>query len=382
MKGFRWVMLVLLAGLPAQSQNLYKQFEYVSIEGRVVTRAGQPVADCMVELRTLSNQQPEYGERAGNSSGAMPTGWGASDIGVVGTESYDVSGLKKAGWDRTDANGYYKIEGIPSPGSYVLVVKGQEGFKKTQMPMRVDKPRGEVLKARDLILDSYGEKEKAVEKILAKAQDAINQDDLVQAERLLDEAEAKSAQVPNLFVMKGNVSVKQRNWEAALDAYDKAYTLGEQNEQLCRTAAQIAFQLTKFDQTMKFVECALASTAEDAGLVYLMGVSAYNAREFSVAEQYLQQYYEMTDGKADDVSFLYVFGMTELEMGQQDRAAEFLHKAYRNGLKADVNFMKTLAMLYIQQDKDAEAKEILNDLLEKFPEFEGREKVARLAETL
>jgi len=133
---------------------------------------------------------------------------------------------------------------------------------------------------------------------------------------------------------------------------------------------------------MKYVYTALEASPEDPMLVYLMGVSAYNAREFSTAEQYLQQYYEMRNGKTTDVGFLYVFGMTELERGQQDRAAQFLNEAYRNGLDADVNFLKTLAMLYIQQDKDTEAKKILNDLLEKFPEFEGREKVARLAETL
>ncbi len=382
MKGFRWVMLVLVVGLPAQSQNLYKQFEYVSIEGRVVTRSGQPVKDCLVELRTLSNQQPEYGVKSGNSSGSMPTGWGASDIGVVGTASYDVSGLEKAGWDRTDENGYYKIDGVPSPGSYVLVVKGMKGFKKTQMPMRVDKPRGDLLKVQDLVLDPYREVDNAVEKLLEKAQKAIDGGDLVEAENLLTEAEGKGNDVPDVFVMQGNVFVKQRKWEQALAAYGKAIELGDHSEQLCRTAGQIAFQLKEFDQSMKYVGTALEASPEDPMLVYLMGVSAYNAKEFSVAEQYLQQYYEMQDGKTSDVGFLYVFGMTELEMGQQDRAAQFLNEAYQNGLDADVNFLKTLAMLYIQQEKDAEAKKILNDLLEKFPEFEGREKVAKLAEKL
>ncbi len=378
MKRLLIVVALVLLVIPVTGQNLFKQFEFVTVEGRVMSRGGQPIVDCLVEIRTLSNQSTLSSPKSpadGPTGGAVPAGWGASDIGVVESGSYDISRLEKAGWGRTDAEGRYSISGISVPGSYILVVKGVDGFKNAQMALRVDKPRGETLKVHDLTLDPFVEIDGATKKLLKKADKALQANELEEAEDLLKQAAQNMPNLASVHVSLGNVYLKKKNAKGAYEAFQKAFELGEQNPELSALLARFAFQNQDFDLATVYVNGVLSAKPDDVQALYLGGVANYNLQNFEQAADMFGKYEAIRGDISKDVNLLYVYGMAEFTLKQYEKAAELLHTAYRNGWKADVPFMKTLANAYVMQNKNEEAKAILGELLEKFPQFDGREGV-------
>ena len=374
MKGFRWVLLVLLVGLPAQSQNLYKQFEYVTVEGRVVARDGTPIQDCNVEIRVLSNQGTQMDRTPDDDS--IPTGWGQTSGNALGTNTFDVNNMKKAGWGKTDKSGHFSIEGIPSPGDYVLSIKGMKGFKKTQMPLRVDNPKDTVMKVPDIVMDPFNEMDSKTKKLLNKAANLLNDGSLEEAESILNEINQRDDSYSEVYVSLGNICMKRKDAAGAYKAYARAFDLGEHNPQICKLLMKFSFGKQEFDRTVSYVEALLVQDPADLNAVYLAGVCHYNLHQFEQAEPYFAHFLEKKGDLArKDPSFMYAFGMTEVALNKPLPASEYLHAAYRLGWKANPEFLKDLANQYIEQKRYDEAKAVLGDLLEKFPEFKGREDV-------
>ena len=357
------VGLLVLVTMSVSGQNLFKDFDYVTVEGRVVTRSGEPVVDCNVEIRTISQ--------------------GGSDVTLVTTGTRDETKLDKAGWGRTDDKGVYSIKGIPAPGSYLIVVKGVKGYKKAQMPLRIDKSGETTIKAQELVLDLFKQKvDKKTRKLLTKASKAIGKDDLVLAESLLNEAKQRQPELSEIYVSLGNIYLKQRKADDALNAFTKAFEYGEKNIQLCMTAAQLAFRSQKFSDVVQFADAVLNQEPGHLQALYMAGVANYNLQQFESASVYFKQYTDAREGAQSDVNLLYVYGMTEMELGHEAGAALLLHQAYKQGGKADVGFMKMLANMYIKQKMAPEAKAVLKDLLDKFGAFEGRDQAEQVYNSL
>jgi len=373
----RLLSCLLLASLviPAGAQNLYKNFEFATVTGRVLTRSGAPVADCQVEIRVLSNQTTLNNTKPqrGSFGDAPPAGWGAGSVDVVASGQYDVTRLKKAGWARTDKDGRYTIQGIPAPGSYVIVVKGMKGFKKAQIPLRVDKPRGDRVEAPDLLLDPFVEMDKKTAKLIEQAEKALSENRLDEAESLLKEANARQSNLSQVHISIGNIYMKKKDFKAAYGEFEAAWNLGERNEQLAGTLMRMAFQMQQFDAAGRYADAVIEKKPDDLMALYLAGVSHYNLKDFSAASARFAAYEKARGDISKDLNYLYVYGMCAFNSGDFGKAADLLSMAYRNGWKADVPFLKTLANAYIKLKKNAEAKAVLKDLLEKFPSFEGRE---------
>ncbi len=358
----KFLILLMLGVLPLSAQNLFQDFEYVTVTGTVVTPAGDPVVDCNVELRIVSQ--------------------GGLGVGVLTSGSRDTTRMKKAGWARTDENGTYKIDGVPVPGSYVVVVKGVKGYKQTQMPVRIDEGTGDAYDAGKLVLEKFKDIDAKTKKLLKKASKALEEGKLDEAETLLKEADARTPELPEVYVSLGNIDLKKKDYKGAYANFKKAFDLGERKPELSRIAAQMAFQFQKFDEALEFLGVVLEADPEDLNSTYLAGVSAYNLQNFELAQKYFQTYLDGKGGVSRDVNFLYVFGMTELALDNLEAATKYLHEAYRFGWKADVGFMKTLANAYIKLDENEEAKAVLKELLDKYPEFEGREQAEKVYESL
>jgi hypothetical protein len=344
--------ILLVTVISAMGQNLYQKFDYVTVTGKVVSRGGDPVINCMVEIRTVSQ--------------------GGSESDVISTGSRNVSKLDKAGWGRTDEKGIYSIKGIPSPGSYLVVVKGAKGFKKAQIPVSVDSGKGKVVKINDLILDKYQDIDSKTRKLLKKSSNLLKKGDLDGAEKLLLEANSRNANLSEVHVSLGNIRLKRKDYKGALSEFSKAFDLGDKNPTLCMTSAKIAFSMKDFNKSAEFIDVFLESNPKDLMGLYLGGLSHFNMKKFKEAEPYFKKYAEIKGSDNHDVNFLYVYGMTEDALGHYGNAADLLNKAYKNGWRANPAFLKTLANAYLKQNKKAEAKVILKDLLGKFPEFNGR----------
>ena len=374
MKGFRWFCLILLAAVPLQAQNLYKQFEYVSVEGVVVARDGTPVANCNVEIRTLSNQSTQSDTTPGDDS--IPTGWGARTGNALGTDTHDVNNLAKAGWAKTDKDGHYRIDGIASPGDYVLLVKGMKGYKKTQMPLRVEAPKDTVVKAPDLVLDAYKAMSGKVKKLFSKAAKELKKDNTAEAKNLLLEINQLEPDHSEVYVSLGNIYMKEKDQAKAYDMFSKAFDLGEHNPEICRILMQMSFQKQEFARTGEYVEVFLKENPDDLNAIYLAGVCHYNLQDFEGARPYFVSFLEKKGDMAKkDAGFMYAFGMTELALKHGETAAEYLQTALNLGWRPTPGYLKDLANLYIEQRRFPEAKSVLKDLLEKFPQFNGREEV-------
>ncbi len=378
------LLLAVILTLPLLGQKLYQQFDYVSIEGKVMTRGGNPVADCMVELRELvSGGVSEHsGDTLGAQDSSVSPGWGRSNVASVSTDSRNVENLKKVGWAKTDKNGHYKMEGIPVPGDYVLIVKGQKGFKKTQMPLRIDKAVGDLFHVHDLILDKYIELDRKTKKRLAQADKFLKAGKLDDAEKVLNEIKKEHQDLSSVYVTLGNIYLKKKDYGNAYQSLEKAFQLGEQNPGLCTTMARLSFSKHKFDQTLTYLKPILNLKPDDQNALYLSGVCHYNLHQFKEAEGFFDQYLKNKKGTSNEVSFLYVYGMTEMALKHNAKAAEYLNLAYKNGLKADASFLKNLAGLYLSVKNNKDAKRILNDLLTKFPQFEGREEAQKVFDSL
>jgi len=355
------LILLLVAVMPLSAQTMFQDFNYVTVTGTVVTPDNKPVVACNVELRTLSQ-------------GGMGTD-------VLSSGSRNTTDLDKAGWGRTDENGVYRIDGIPAPGSYVIVVKGVKGYKQGQKPLRIDEGADEI-DAGKLILQKFKDLDSKTKKLLKKAGKSLSSGNIDEAEKLLKEVDARTPDLPEVYVSFGNIYIKRKNYPAAYDAFRKAFDLGERNPDLCRTTAKMAFQFQKFDEALDFLDVVIADDAKDLNSVYLAGVCAYNLKDFNRAEGYFEQYLEGKGGQSSDVNFLYVFGMTELALEKMEPATTYLHSAYRLGFKADVTFLKTLANAYISLDRKDEAKAVLKDLLDKYPNFLGREQAQKVYDSM
>lgn len=382
MKKVLFFAMILTVPLLGQ-QKLYQQFDYVSVEGKVITRGGNPVAGCLVELRELVyGGVTEHSTDTMTGSGVISAGWGRSNVGAVSTDSRNVDNLKKIGWARTDSGGHYKMDGIPAPGNYVLIVKGQKGFKKTQMPLRVDRPVGDILHAHDLILDKFIDIDRKTRKKLTKAEKLLKAGKLDDAEKLLNEVKAEYQDLSSVYVSLGNIYLKKKDYGNAYQSLAKAFRLGEQNPGLCMTAAKIAFSSHKFSETLPYLKAVLDRNPDHLNALYLSGVCHYNQHQFKEAKGYFDRYMKIKKGSSKEVSFLYVYGMTEMALKHNEEAAEYLDLAYKGGLKADAGYLKNLAGLYLSVKNKKAAKRVLGELLEKFPRFKGREESRKVYDSL
>ncbi|PJB79831.1 MAG: hypothetical protein CO090_04805 [Acidobacteria bacterium CG_4_9_14_3_um_filter_49_7] len=353
MRKIPFITLILLATtVSALGQNLYQKFDYVTVTGKVMSRGGDPVVNCMVEIRTVSQ--------------------GGSEVDVIGTGSRNVSKLNKAGWGRTDEKGIYLIKGIPSPGRYLVVVKGAKGFKKTQIPVSVDSGQGKAVTVNTLVLDKYQDIDSKTRKLLGKSSKLLKKGDLDGAEKLLLEANARNGNLSEVHISLGNIHLKKKNYKDALTEFTKAFDLGDKSPALCMTSAKIAFSMKRFKESAEFIDAFLESNPKDLMGLYVGGISYFNMKKFKEAEPYFKRYADIKGSENHDVNFLYVYGMTEDALGHYESAADLLNKAYQNGWRASPVFLETLANAYLKQKKKAEAKVILKELLEKFPEFDGR----------
>ncbi|NOY23277.1 MAG: hypothetical protein GXO70_07190 [Acidobacteria bacterium] len=342
----------LIAIVSALGQNLYQKFDYITVTGKVMTRSGDPVVKCLVEIRTVSQ--------------------GGSEVDVIGTGSRNVSKLDKAGWGRTDEKGVFSIKGVPSPGSYLVVVKGVKGFKKTQMPLSIGSGQSKVVTVQTLFLDKYQDIDSKTRKLLKKSSKLLKKGDMDGAEKLLLEVNSRNGNLSEVHVSLGNIYLKRKKYSDALTEFTKAFELGDKNPALCMTSARIAFSMKKFSQSAEFVDVFLESNPKDLIGLYMGGISHFNMKQFKEAEPYFAKYAEIKGAENHDVNFLYVYGMTENALGHFGKAAENLAQAYREGWRASPVFLETLASAYLKQNKKPEAKVILKELLEKFPQFDGR----------
>ena len=142
-------MLILCLLVPAVGQGRsaqeeparYMDFDQISIWGHVYNESRQPLAGIKVEIRLAYNAQDK-----------QPEIMGTADIQSAAWE-YLVTTLGTGvfGWSETDETGLYRINGVPRPGVYFLLVRHAEDYLQTQVPVIIHKTGTKEFEA-DIIL--------------------------------------------------------------------------------------------------------------------------------------------------------------------------------------------------------------------------------------
>ena len=114
----------------------------------------------------------------------------------------------------------------------------------------------------------------------------------------------------------------------------------------------------------------------------MAGLCRYNLQHFPEASKLFNRYMAVQGGTSSEPTFLYAYGMTELALKDQKKAAKLLYAAYVNGFQGDPVFMKTLVGILLAENQNEKAKAVLEKLLTTYDSFDGRAEAQKLLESM
>lgn len=216
--------------------KLYSNFEYIVVKGKVLTRAGNPVVDVKVNAFQSRDGQGIFGNvNTMNSSG-------------------DTTVMPKVSWGRTNEKGEFTLKGVPMPGSYFLEIKGVEGYKKVQYPLRIDTGSGSVIDYIEIYLDKFVKVDGKTKKLLNKMNQLAEKGELVKAGDVANKIIEKESQLPDPYVILGNLALTNKNYKGALGNFEKAINNGVDNPKIYQTAAKISFSLKEIPKGIDYLK--------------------------------------------------------------------------------------------------------------------------------
>ncbi|MDJ0842586.1 MAG: CDC27 family protein [Acidobacteriota bacterium] len=332
--------LLMICLTPALfGQTLYKNFEYVTVAGKIVTTEGEGLAGIRVEIFAASRGGSEV------SRGTL----------LTNPMAVNTSRMERVSWTDTLEDGSYLMEGVPSPGDYFVAVKPQKGFQKMAIGLRIDKTRGTEYKDVDLTLLRSGEKAgfkaadneslplpKKLAKKYKKAQGYFTKGKWDKAAAISEELVTAEPGFGDGYIMLGNIAVKQQQYPAALDWFSKAMDAGVANKSLAYSTAQLAFAQQKFDQSLRFAKESLKFDEKDSQSLYLAGMSAFNLHNWEEADSYLDRFHENMDYAADNRNYFMIHGLVKLTLKDYERAVGLIEDAAKNGIPKNENWYRAL----------------------------------------
>ncbi len=197
-----------------------------------------------------------------------------------------------------DTRKVFAIWAIAWLAAFGLGVVGNVGFARYAAHMRAHDPRA----------------------FLREAERLMNRNEVAAALAQLDEVERRAPEAPESYRLRGACRMKLKQWELALDAFQKALDRGSRNEDMMLKKISVLLQLRRFQEAITFGEQCLSQgysykafylylgdayrgLGKDAESVpyYEKAVAAYG-NEIFVMER-LEQAYRRA-GKTDDAEAL------------------------------------------------------------------------------
>ncbi len=183
-----------------------------------------------------------------------------------------------------------------------------------------------------------------------------------QAEALLNEAIAKDRANPRLHEKLGDILVKQRNLERALEEFDKAIVLGPENAWVHTLKGQTCLQLGRVQEAESAFKKALALDRTQAGALEALGQMRLRNGRFPDAIEYLKRAAE-ANPSADN----FVYLGTAHQATQRYRDAEVAFLQALSLTQTHLLGLKHLGDVYLVQKKYKDALEPLKKAYELTP---------------
>lgn len=215
--------------------KLYTQFEYVVVKGKILTRAENPVPNVKVNI---------FQERDG--TGVF------GNINTMNNQG-DTTKMPKISWTRTNENGEFVLKGVPTPGSYFIEIKGVDGFKNVQYPLRIDTGTGFEIDYIRIYLDKYFKIDSKTKKQLKNMNTLFEKGEYQKSAELAKVIIQSESRLPDPYVVLGNFFLKNKNSNEALKNFEKAISNGVDNVEIYRTAAKLSFQLKDLSKVISYL---------------------------------------------------------------------------------------------------------------------------------
>jgi TolA-binding protein len=338
------------------AQRLDQQFDYVNVTGKITNFDGEPIEGARVVAWVIK----QGNEVSANSSSAT------NPMGA------NLNGLRKVTWDNTAADGSYKLEGVPSPGTYIIGVQRFKEYGKNVRTLVVSKTIGKSYDGQDMALPREGEVvsfkdsgetapeiPKKLQKPYNKAVKLFERDKYDQA---LTAAEALVTDNPDFaegYVLMGNISIKKQDFNSALSYFTQAINAGGSSKSLNDNTAQLAFAQQKFDLALTYAKGALEFDENDTNILYLAGVSAFNLQDWNQADVYLTRFGDNLTDEVDVRNYYMVHGFAKMNKQEFQSAIDLLEAGAAKGMKKDANWYRAVMAAYQnlgKMDKVAELK--------------------------
>jgi tetratricopeptide (TPR) repeat protein len=274
-------ILCLLAPAWAQDRNspqdqiLYMDFDKISVWGHVYDEGGRPLPGIRVEAQLAYDPQNK-----------KPEVMGAGDIqDYVWDYLYRTIGTDVFGWSETDESGLYRINGVPRPGAYFLLVRHAGDYLPTQTSVVIHKTGAKEFEA-DIILRARASARHVAKEALqsiAKAKEAMAGKKLDQAIGHLQEAVKLEPQLAEAHYNLGILLRQKGRIDEAVGHFLKAIEFQE-NYKLALFALGETLQAQKdYVQSSVHLKKFLELSASDTGKTtaqahYLVGVNDFNQK--------------------------------------------------------------------------------------------------------
>lgn len=335
-----------LSGLSHQQvedQPMYMNFDKISIWGHVYDEGQQPLAGIKVEIRLAYDPQRK-----------QPEIMGASDIqSHVWDFLFKTLGSNVFGWAETDEEGLYRINGIPRPGAYYLLVRHAEDYLQTKVPVVIHKTGAKEFEA-DIILRAR----KSAAPLLSK-------------EALKEIAQAKEA-------------TAERDTDKAIEHLKKAIEIEPEFAETYYNLGIILRQKREIDDAVehfaKAIEC-----KDNYGLAFFaLGETLHAQKKYSQSNPHLLKYLEVAGEEKNDTvaQAHYLAGTNYLNLKKAKRAIIHLSKAIELKPGINPNAYIFLANSCVMARDGENAIKNYKKYLELYPDAPNIEQVKTILEKL
>ena len=331
------------AGSAQQEQDLYINFDKISVLGHVFDESQQPLGGIKVEIRLAYDGQRK-----------KPEIMGAAELQEnVWEFLYRTLGTNVFGWAETDKEGFYQINGVPRPGAYFLLVRHTEDYLQTKAPIIIHASGAKEFEV-DLILRERGSPSKTISKEamgeIAAAKEAVagkNLDKAVKHFRKAIEIEPEFAEAHyNLGILlrqKGKVEVAKEHFLSAIE-YQEDYPLA----------------------------------------LFSLGEILHAQKKYARSNQYLIKYLENLEPEKNRTTALahYMAGANYFNLRKADKAIPYLSQALELEPKINPNAYLFLANSYVFERDGENAIKCYRKFIELYPDAPNIQQVKAILEKL
>lgn len=207
---------------------------------------------------------------------------------------------------------------------------------------------------------------KAARPVVGIARIYTQRKDYPMALKLLAEAETKNPNYVHLFVERAMIMAAQNQWDQAIAGFKKAIDLSPLNALRYKAAADLLFQVRRYEEASELLEGAIKHKLDFPALYHFLSQAKFALKDYKSAQKYIRT---ALSADPENVDYLNQLGICLKETDQGEEAA----KVYNQIIKLDPNNTHALynkAVLMHSKGERDEAIKLLERLLRKSPGFQ------------